>query len=233
MGTLGNDDGDDEGVEMTSVWRFSLRLVADMFSGRPTFLLLPLEVQTPLFFDGGGVEGPISGPKEAEFILKRTTGVHGFYRASTLVPLSSSSSPNFLFFLSCETFPFFLRSSPNFYFRTSSLAAAASPASPRSSSSYSQNPGSSFPCFPVLLLHLPKILAVASPFVFFGFFIQTNRTNSSSSSKVCQTPNPTIRDKAFSQPASARHATFLARDASQLVSITSSRFLFGFDPATS
>lgn len=28
--------------------------------------------------------GPISGPEEAEFILKRTTGVHGFYGASSL-----------------------------------------------------------------------------------------------------------------------------------------------------
>lgn len=28
--------------------------------------------------------GPISGPKEAEFILKRTTGVHGFYGASSM-----------------------------------------------------------------------------------------------------------------------------------------------------
>ena len=28
--------------------------------------------------------GPISGPKEAEFILKRTKGVHGFYGASSM-----------------------------------------------------------------------------------------------------------------------------------------------------
>lgn len=28
--------------------------------------------------------GPISGPEEAEFILKRTTGVHGFYGASSM-----------------------------------------------------------------------------------------------------------------------------------------------------
>lgn len=28
--------------------------------------------------------GPISGPREAEFILKRTTGVHGFYGASSM-----------------------------------------------------------------------------------------------------------------------------------------------------
>ncbi|KAI8542528.1 hypothetical protein RHMOL_Rhmol08G0144400 [Rhododendron molle] len=28
--------------------------------------------------------GPISGPKEAEFVLKRTNGVHGFYGASSL-----------------------------------------------------------------------------------------------------------------------------------------------------
>lgn len=30
------------------------------------------------------LSGPISGPKEAEFILKRTTGVHGFYGASSM-----------------------------------------------------------------------------------------------------------------------------------------------------
>lgn len=28
--------------------------------------------------------GPISGPTEAEFILKKTNGVHGFYGASSL-----------------------------------------------------------------------------------------------------------------------------------------------------
>lgn len=28
--------------------------------------------------------GPISGPMEAEFILKNTNGVHGFYGASSL-----------------------------------------------------------------------------------------------------------------------------------------------------
>ena len=28
--------------------------------------------------------GPISGPKEAEFILKKTKGVHGFYGASSM-----------------------------------------------------------------------------------------------------------------------------------------------------
>jgi predicted TIM-barrel enzyme len=28
--------------------------------------------------------GPISGPSEAEFILKRTKGVHGFYGASSM-----------------------------------------------------------------------------------------------------------------------------------------------------
>jgi len=28
--------------------------------------------------------GPISGPEEAEFILKRTKGVHGFYGASSM-----------------------------------------------------------------------------------------------------------------------------------------------------
>lgn len=28
--------------------------------------------------------GPISSPKEAEFVLKRTKGVHGFYGASSL-----------------------------------------------------------------------------------------------------------------------------------------------------
>lgn len=28
--------------------------------------------------------GPISGPKEAEFVLKRTNGVHGFYGASSM-----------------------------------------------------------------------------------------------------------------------------------------------------
>lgn len=28
--------------------------------------------------------GPISGPREAEFILKSTKGVHGFYGASSL-----------------------------------------------------------------------------------------------------------------------------------------------------
>lgn len=28
--------------------------------------------------------GPISGPKEAEFIFKRTEGVHGFYGASSM-----------------------------------------------------------------------------------------------------------------------------------------------------
>ena len=68
----------------------------------------------------------------------------------------SSSSPNFIFFLSCETFPFFLRSSPNFYFRTSSLAAADSPVSPRSSSSYSQNRSSSFPASPFFFFIFPK-----------------------------------------------------------------------------
>ena len=30
------------------------------------------------------VAGPISGPKEAEFIRKRTKGVHGFYEASSM-----------------------------------------------------------------------------------------------------------------------------------------------------
>lgn len=28
--------------------------------------------------------GPISGPREAEFVLKSTKGVHGFYGASSL-----------------------------------------------------------------------------------------------------------------------------------------------------
>lgn len=28
--------------------------------------------------------GPISGPIEAEFVLKRTKGVHGFYGASSM-----------------------------------------------------------------------------------------------------------------------------------------------------
>lgn len=28
--------------------------------------------------------GPISGPKEAAFVLKRTKGVHGFYGASSM-----------------------------------------------------------------------------------------------------------------------------------------------------
>lgn len=28
--------------------------------------------------------GPISSPREAEFVLKRTKGVHGFYGASSL-----------------------------------------------------------------------------------------------------------------------------------------------------
>lgn len=28
--------------------------------------------------------GPISGPKEAEYILKNTKGVHGFYGASSM-----------------------------------------------------------------------------------------------------------------------------------------------------
>nr|GMC96956.1 Tm-1 protein [Ipomoea batatas]GMC99030.1 Tm-1 protein [Ipomoea batatas]GMD00823.1 Tm-1 protein [Ipomoea batatas]GMD66520.1 Tm-1 protein [Ipomoea batatas]GMD91913.1 Tm-1 protein [Ipomoea batatas] len=28
--------------------------------------------------------GPISGPDEAEYVLKRTKGVHGFYGASSL-----------------------------------------------------------------------------------------------------------------------------------------------------
>ncbi len=30
------------------------------------------------------VAGPISGPKEAEYVLQRTRGVHGFYGASSM-----------------------------------------------------------------------------------------------------------------------------------------------------
>lgn len=32
----------------------------------------------------GQTAGPISGPGEAEYVLKRTLGVHGFYGASSM-----------------------------------------------------------------------------------------------------------------------------------------------------
>ena len=42
--------------------------------------LILLDVK--LFSDA--IAGPISGPKEVEFVLKRTKGVHGFYGASSM-----------------------------------------------------------------------------------------------------------------------------------------------------